>query len=149
MRYTRVGGHHGMGTRRSGLGARGFGVIEILLVLVVVALAGALLLRYVGSTAKTPEKPQEDPPLHASTLGAHHATLASVHGLLRNYAGSRLAAPIAATTMEPFAIARPSTSTSAFVIRAVRCTGLSYRSSSSTALWISAGSSLSRARSPG
>ncbi len=74
-----------MGTRRSGLGARGFGVIEILLVLVVVALAGALLMRYVGSTAKTLEKLQEDRPLQRSKLAADQATLDSVQGLVRNY----------------------------------------------------------------
>ena len=74
-----------MGTRRSGLGARGFGVIEILLVLVVVALAGALLMRYVGSTAKTVEKLQEDRPLQRSKLAADQATLDSVQGLVRNY----------------------------------------------------------------
>jgi len=74
-----------MGTRRSGLGARGFGVIEILLVLVVVALAGALLMRYVSSTAKTVEKLQEDRPLQRSKLAADQATLDSVQGLVRNY----------------------------------------------------------------
>ncbi len=74
-----------MGTRRSGLGARGFGVIEILLVLVVVALAGALLMRYVGSTAKTVEKLQEDRPLQRSKLAADQATLDSVQDLVRNY----------------------------------------------------------------
>lgn len=74
-----------MGTRRSGLGARGFGVIEILLVLVVVALAGALLMRYVGSTAKTLEKLQEDRPLQRSKLAADQATLDSVQDLVRNY----------------------------------------------------------------
>ncbi len=74
-----------MGTRRSGLGARGFGVIEILLVLVVVALAGALLMRYVGSTAKTVETLQKDRPLQRSKLAADQATLDSVQGLVRNY----------------------------------------------------------------
>ena len=74
-----------MGTRRSGLGARGFGVIEILLVLVVVALAGVLLMRYVSSTAKTVEKLQEDRPLQRSKLVADQATLDSVQGLVRNY----------------------------------------------------------------
>lgn len=74
-----------MGTRRSGLGARGFGVIEILLVLVVVALAGVLLMRYVGSTAKTVETLQKDRPLQRSKLAADQATLDSVQGLVRNY----------------------------------------------------------------
>lgn len=74
-----------MGTRPSGLGARGFGMIEILLVLVVVALAGVLLMRYVGSTAKTVETLQKDRPLQRSKLAADQATLDSVQGLVRNY----------------------------------------------------------------
>src|SRR3989441_7460511 len=36
--------------------ARGFGLIEVVLVLVVVAFAGFLLVRYLGSTARTVEK---------------------------------------------------------------------------------------------
>jgi len=53
-------------------------------------------------------------------------------------------APIAVTTKAPFGIVFPPSSTSALVIRAVRCTGLSKRSSSSTALEISPGSRRSR-----
>src|SRR5213593_1521461 len=40
--------------------ARGFGLIEVVLVLVVVAFAGFLLVRYLGSTARTVEKFQEE-----------------------------------------------------------------------------------------
>jgi prepilin-type N-terminal cleavage/methylation domain-containing protein len=66
-------------------GQVGFGLIEILLVLVVVAVAGALLYRYFGATARTVEKIQEERPLARSKLAADQATLDSVHGLLRNY----------------------------------------------------------------
>lgn len=71
--------------RRRGTDQRGFGLIEILLVLVVVAFAGALIWKYVGSTAKTMEKFQEERPLANARLAADRATLDSVQGVLRNY----------------------------------------------------------------
>lgn len=66
-------------------GQRGFGLIEILLALVAVALAGALLMRYVGSTAKTVEQIQEERPRARAKLAADQATLEAVQGLLRAY----------------------------------------------------------------
>ncbi len=74
-----------MTKRASGTDPRGFGLIEILLVLVVVAVAGALLYRYVGSTARTVEKIQEERPLAHAKLAADQATLDSVRGMLRAY----------------------------------------------------------------
>ncbi len=64
---------------------RGFGLVEILLVLVVVAITGFLLMRYVGSTARTVEKLQEERPLAAAKLAADQATLASIQGMVRTY----------------------------------------------------------------
>src|SRR6266581_4627874 len=64
---------------------RGFGLIEILLVLVVVAIAGALLYRYFAATARTVETIQEQRPLATSKLAADQATLDSVQGVLRAY----------------------------------------------------------------
>lgn len=64
---------------------RGFGLIEILLVLAVVAIAGFLLMRYVGSTARTVEKLQEERPLTAAKLAADQATLALIQGIVRTY----------------------------------------------------------------
>jgi len=64
---------------------RGFGLIEIVLVLAVVAAAGYLLMQYAGSTAKTVEKLQQDRPLARSRLAADQATLGSVQGLVRSY----------------------------------------------------------------
>ena len=64
---------------------RGFGLVEILLVLVVVAIAGALLYRYFAATARTVEKIQEQRPLATSKLAADQATLDSVQGVLRAY----------------------------------------------------------------
>ena len=64
---------------------RGLGLIEIAVVLVVVAVAGALLYKYVGSTAKTMEKFQEERPLAHARLAADQATLAAMVGALRTY----------------------------------------------------------------
>src|SRR5438874_1602799 len=66
--------------------ARGFGLIEILLVLVIVAFAGFLFVRYLGSTARTVEKIQEERPLTNARLAADQATLASVQDTVRAYA---------------------------------------------------------------
>src|SRR2546429_6584964 len=68
---------------------RGFGLVEILLVLVVVAIAGALLYRYFGATARTVETIQEQRPLATSKLAADQATLDSVQGVLRAYYADR------------------------------------------------------------
>ena len=65
--------------------SRGFGLIEIVVVLVVVAVAGALLYKYMGSTAKTMEKFQEERPLAHARLAADRATLAAMVGALRTY----------------------------------------------------------------
>ena len=64
---------------------RGFGLVEILLVLLVVAISGFLLMRYVGSTARTLEKLQEERPLAAAKLAADQATLASIQSMARTY----------------------------------------------------------------
>ena len=64
---------------------RGFGYIEVVIVLAVVAVAGYLLMQYFGSTAKTVEKLQQDRPLARTRLAADQATLTSVQGLVRNY----------------------------------------------------------------
>src|SRR5688572_20992493 len=75
----------GMGARRAGTGRRGFGLVEILVVLAVLALAGVLLVRYVGSTQQTVEKFQRDRPLANARLMADRATLEMLAGLVRNY----------------------------------------------------------------
>ena len=61
---------------------RGFGLIEILLVLVVVAFAGFLLVRYLGSTARTVEMIQQERPIAHARLVADQATLASVDAMV-------------------------------------------------------------------
>ena len=74
-----------MRTGRPRTEQRAFGLVEILLVLVVVAVAGLLLFRYFGSTARTVEKIQEERPLANSRLAADQATHDSVQGILRAY----------------------------------------------------------------
>jgi type II secretory pathway pseudopilin PulG len=64
---------------------RGFGYIEIVIVLAVVAAAGYLLMQYFTTTAKTVEKIQQDRPLARTKLAADQATLTTVQGLIRNY----------------------------------------------------------------
>lgn len=66
-------------------GQRGLGLIEILLVLVVLAIGGAVLYRYLGTTAETVEKIQEQRPLANAKLAADQATLTSIQGLVRAY----------------------------------------------------------------
>ena len=63
-------------------GERGIGLVEILIVLVVVAIAGGLLWGYFGSTAKTIEKLQEQRPIEHARLAADQATLASIKSLV-------------------------------------------------------------------
>ena len=64
---------------------RGFGLVEIVIVLVVVAIAGYFLMQYVNSTAKTAETLQEQRPIDRTRLTADRATLASVQTAVRNY----------------------------------------------------------------
>jgi prepilin-type N-terminal cleavage/methylation domain-containing protein len=64
---------------------RGFGLIEILIVLVVVAIAGYLVMQYVGSSARSIEQLQRDKPIDRSKLAADRATLTTLQGLVRNY----------------------------------------------------------------
>ncbi len=71
--------------RRLSRDQRGLGIIEIAIVLVIVAIVGSLLYRYVGSTAKQVEKFQEDRPLVHTRLAADQATLASMQGALQTY----------------------------------------------------------------
>jgi prepilin-type N-terminal cleavage/methylation domain-containing protein len=64
---------------------RGFGLVEIVIVVAVVAVAGYLLMQYVNSTAKTTEMLQRERPIDRTRLAADRATLASLQTLVRNY----------------------------------------------------------------
>jgi prepilin-type N-terminal cleavage/methylation domain-containing protein len=72
-------------TRRRRLTQRGFGLVEIVIVVAVVAVAGYLLMQYVNSTAKTTEMLQQERPIDRTRLVADRATLASLQTLVRNY----------------------------------------------------------------
>ena len=63
----------------------GFGLVEIVIVLAVVAAAGYLLMQYVNSTAKTTEMLQQERPIDRTRLAADRATLASVQSAVRTY----------------------------------------------------------------
>lgn len=76
------GGH---GATIFSVSQRGFGFIEIIIVVAIVAVAGFLLMQYFSSTAKTVEKIQQDRPLARTRLAADQATLTSVQGLLTAY----------------------------------------------------------------
>jgi prepilin-type N-terminal cleavage/methylation domain-containing protein len=64
---------------------RGFGLVEVLIVLAVVALAGYFLMQYMSSSARTIEQLQQDRPLDRTRLTADRATLATLQGLVRAY----------------------------------------------------------------
>lgn len=71
---------------RSAGDARGLGLVEVLVVLVIVAaLAGFVLHRYVGQTARTVERVQEERPLARARLTADLASLEAVRAPLRVY----------------------------------------------------------------
>jgi prepilin-type N-terminal cleavage/methylation domain-containing protein len=72
---------------------RGFGLIEIILVVAVVALAGYLLMQYVTSSAKTVEQLQQERPIDRSRLAADRATLASIESVVRTYQAEKGAWP--------------------------------------------------------
>jgi len=63
---------------------RGFGLVELVIVVAVVAMAGYLLMQYVGSTAKTTEMLQQERPIDRTRLAADRATLVSLQRLVRN-----------------------------------------------------------------
>lgn len=62
---------------------RGLGLLEILIALAVVALAGVLLLRYLDSTARTAETLRRERPLGSARLAADQATLATLQQAVR------------------------------------------------------------------
>ena len=61
------------------------GLIEVAIVLVVIAIAGFVFVRYFSSTATTVQKLQEEKPLDHTRFAADRATLATLTGLVRTY----------------------------------------------------------------
>ncbi|MGH7392198.1 MAG: type II secretion system protein [Candidatus Rokuibacteriota bacterium] len=65
--------------------ARGFGLVEIVIVLAVVAIAGVLLYRYFGATERTVERFQEERPLAIARLAADQVTATTIRMQLQAY----------------------------------------------------------------
>ncbi len=65
--------------------ARGFGLVEILIVLAVVAIAGVVLYRYVSTTTGTVERFQQERPLAGAKLAADQATAIIIRTQLQAY----------------------------------------------------------------
>jgi Flp pilus assembly pilin Flp len=63
----------------------GVGLVEIALVVVVVAIVGALLYAYLASTTKTLEWVQEERPLSQARLAADRATLTAIRSAIQIY----------------------------------------------------------------
>ncbi len=66
-------------------GAQGMSLVEIAIVLVVLAIVGAILYQYFASTAKTLETVQKERPLSQARLTADRATLAAIRSSLQIY----------------------------------------------------------------
>lgn len=64
---------------------RGFGFVELLLVLVFVAIASTVLYKYVASTARTLETLQEQRPAGGAKVAADQATLGSIRVAVQTY----------------------------------------------------------------
>jgi hypothetical protein len=66
-------------------GQRGFGFVEVVIILLVVVVAGFVLFRYVGSTARTLEGMQEQRPFAGARLAADQATLNQIQRAIREH----------------------------------------------------------------
>ena len=97
----------GRGLPPSGDAARqsGFGLVEILVVAVVLAVAGALFYQYFVSTTNTVETTQQQKPMSAARLAADRATVAAIRTSLQLYYGQHGQYPpskdVVATLLNP------------------------------------------------
>jgi prepilin-type N-terminal cleavage/methylation domain-containing protein len=83
----------------------GFGLVEILVVAVILAVVGAFLYQYFLSTTKTVETVQQQRPLSAARLAADRATVAAIRTSLQLYFGQHGGYPpskdVVATLLNP------------------------------------------------
>jgi prepilin-type N-terminal cleavage/methylation domain-containing protein len=83
----------------------GFGLVEILVVAVIVAVVGAFLYQYLVSTTKTVETIQQQKPMSAARLAADRATVAAIRTSLQLYYGQHGRYPdskeVVATLLNP------------------------------------------------
>jgi prepilin-type N-terminal cleavage/methylation domain-containing protein len=94
----------GLSTRRAERGQSGFGLVEILVVVVILAVAGAFY-QYFLSTTKTVETIQQQKPMSAARLAADRATVATIRTSLQLYlarhGGYRRARRVVGTLLNP------------------------------------------------
>jgi prepilin-type N-terminal cleavage/methylation domain-containing protein len=90
---------------RTRSGQFGFGLVEILVVVVILAVAGAFLYQYFLSTTKTVEIIQQQKPMSAARLAADRATVAAIRTSLQLYFGEHSEYPpskdVVATLLNP------------------------------------------------
>jgi prepilin-type N-terminal cleavage/methylation domain-containing protein len=89
----------------AGRGQSGFGLVEILVVAVILAVVGTFLYQYFVSTTKTVETIQQQKPMSAARLAADRATVAAIRTSLQLYFGQHGAYPpskdVVATLLNP------------------------------------------------
>jgi prepilin-type N-terminal cleavage/methylation domain-containing protein len=66
---------------------RGFSLVEIAIVVIVILIVGAVLYAYIGSTTRTLEQVREERPLSQARLTADRATLTAIRSTLQIYYG--------------------------------------------------------------
>jgi prepilin-type N-terminal cleavage/methylation domain-containing protein len=92
-------------TARAARSQSGFGLVEILVVVVILAIAGAFLYQYFVSTTKTIETIQQQKPMSAARLAADRATVAAIRTSLQLYFGQHGGYPpskdVVATLLNP------------------------------------------------
>jgi prepilin-type N-terminal cleavage/methylation domain-containing protein len=90
---------------RVGRGQSGFGLVEILVVAVILAVVGTFLYQYFLSTTKTVEIIQQQKPMSAARLAADRATVAAIRTSLQLYFGEHGGYPpskdVVATLLNP------------------------------------------------
>lgn len=69
--------------------ARGLSLVEIAVVLVVLAVVGAILYQYLASTTRTLQSVQEERPLAQARLAADRATLTAIRSSVQIYYGQQ------------------------------------------------------------
>lgn len=96
------GGAPSSGTRR---GQSGFGLLEVLVVAVILAVVGSFLYQYFVSTARTVQTIQQQKPMSTARLAADRATVAAIRTSLQLYFGQHGAYPpskdVVATLLNP------------------------------------------------
>jgi prepilin-type N-terminal cleavage/methylation domain-containing protein len=98
-------GRGGAGSSGIGRDRSGFGLVEILVVAVILAVVGAFLYQYFVSTTKTVETIQQQKPMSAARLAADRATVAAIRTSLQLYFAQHGAYPpskdVVATLLNP------------------------------------------------